>query len=103
MLMLPVGAIPPCQMENPQAPEQDMLGYRPIVRWHTTFSTYRRRPVFADDALRQECAWALGDVIRRNDYFVYALAIMPDHVHLVHDCGGSGHDLPRVMNNLKGA
>jgi REP element-mobilizing transposase RayT len=31
-----------------------------------------------------------------------ALAIMPDHVHLVLDPADSGHDRPRVLNNLKG-
>lgn len=70
--------------------------------WLVTFATYRRRPVFADADLRQACAAALHETVERNGYRVYALAILPDHVHLVLDPGGSRHAAAKVLNNLKG-
>jgi REP element-mobilizing transposase RayT len=70
--------------------------------WMVTFATYRRREVFANPRLRQACGEALGETAERNGYVVYALAIMPDHVHLILDAGASGHLAPKVLNNLKG-
>lgn len=48
------------------------------------------------------CAEALRETCGRNGYRVYALAIMPEHVHLVLEAGDSGHNAPKVLNNIKG-
>ncbi len=81
-------------------PERDASGVQSV--WLVTFATYRRRPVFGNPELQQTCAAALRETIERNGYRVYALAIMPDHVHAVVDSGSSGHGVSRVLNNLKG-
>ena len=70
--------------------------------WLVTFAVYHRRQVFAALELRDVCAHAFQETCQRNGYRVYALAIMPDHVHLVLDAGESGHAAPKVLNNLKG-
>lgn len=70
--------------------------------WLVTFATFHRRPVFGNLELLQHCSEALREASERNGYRVSALAIMPDHVHLVLDAGGSGHAAWKVMNNLKG-
>jgi REP element-mobilizing transposase RayT len=38
----------------------------------------------------------------RNGYRIYALAVMPDDVHVVVDAGKSQHAASKVLNNLKG-
>lgn len=70
--------------------------------WFVTFATYRRRPVFAADELRERCAAALKETCTRNGYRVYALAVMPDHVHVLVDTGESKHNRSKLLNNLKG-
>ncbi|HZT06277.1 MAG TPA: transposase [Chloroflexota bacterium] len=70
--------------------------------WLITFSTYRRRPVFADPDLLLVCAEAIREVTERNGYCALALAVMPDHVHIVLNAGTSGHERSKVLNNLKG-
>lgn len=72
------------------------------MAWLVTFATYRRRPVFANPDLLEACAEALRETSARNGYRVYALAVMPDHVHLVVDAGTSRNGAPKVLNNLKG-
>src|SRR5581483_1617303 len=78
------------------------IGGAPGPIWLVTFGTYRRRGVFANPRLWQSCADALREVADRNGYRVYALAILPDHVHIVLDSGTSAHGAPKVLNNLKG-
>jgi REP element-mobilizing transposase RayT len=67
-----------------------------------TFATYRRRQVFANPEIRERCAKALLETAQRNAYRVYALAIMPDHVHVVVANGSMKHAAPKIINNLKG-
>ncbi|HEY7066095.1 MAG TPA: IS200/IS605 family transposase [Chloroflexota bacterium] len=67
-----------------------------------TFATYHREPVFANPLLRDRCADAFSETAARNGYRVYALAIMPDHVHLVIDAGRTDHAASKILNNLKG-
>jgi putative transposase len=70
--------------------------------WLVTFATYRRQPVFANPVLRERCAEGLSETTARNGYRVYALAIMPDHVHLVIAAGPTNPAAPKILNNLKG-
>ena len=72
------------------------------MTWLITFATYRRRPVFDSPELLEVCASAIQETTDRNGYRIYALAIMPDHVHVVLDAGRSGHKASKVLNNLKG-
>src|SRR5438309_1338450 len=70
--------------------------------WLVTFTVYQRKPVFANPVLRERCAAALWETTARNGYRVYAVAIMPDHVHLVIDAGCTDHAASKILNNLKG-
>lgn len=70
--------------------------------WLVTFATYHRRQVFANPDIRTTCAAALRETSQRNGYRVHALAIMPDHVHVVVGAGATGHPASKVANNLKG-
>ena len=70
--------------------------------WLITFAAYRRKAVFGNPDLRQVCAKSLEETCTRQGYRVYALAIMPDHVHMVLAAGHSGHGVSKVLNNVKG-
>ncbi len=70
--------------------------------WLVSFATYRRRQVFENPAPLAACGAALEEASARNGYAVYALAIMPDHVHVVLAAGTSGRTIAKVVNNLKG-
>ena len=48
-----------------------------------TFSTYRRLPLFENDAVKDHFAKALADARIRVDFNLYAWIVMPEHVHLV--------------------
>ncbi len=70
--------------------------------WLVTFATYQRRAVFANPVLFDACVVALRETSERNGYGAYALAVMPDHLHLVVDAGTTGHAASKVVTNLKG-
>ena len=52
--------------------------------------------------MKESCARAVHETCIRNSYEVYALVIMPDHVHPVLHSGSSGHNVSKVLNNIKG-
>ena len=70
--------------------------------WHITFSTNRRRPIFDAPDLAAICATTVKDVCNQHGYRVFALAFMPDHVHMVVSSGSSSHALSKMMNHIKG-
>jgi REP element-mobilizing transposase RayT len=91
------------QGQGIRMPDQDGAGaVTDVPVWLVTFATYRRKPVFANPVLRERCADAVLETTTRNGYRVYALAIMPDHVHLVMDAGSADHAASKIINNLKG-
>ncbi|MFA6457962.1 MAG: class I tRNA ligase family protein [Patescibacteria group bacterium] len=67
-----------------------------------TFNTENSEPIFADSKLKDICAEAFREVAEKNNYKIYELAIMPDHVHLVIEIEEGGESLPKILQNLKG-
>ena len=72
------------------------------VAWLLTFSTHLRKPALDDPDLLAACAGGLKEAAVRNGYPVHALAIMPDHVHMVVGAGLAAHSISKMVNNLKG-
>jgi putative transposase len=79
-----------------------------LHRWETgrhsryvTFSTYRRAPVFANDA---NCRVWVASVIAARDRFGFDLrawVLMPDHVHMILVPGDATQAMGDVLRSIK--
>ncbi|MBU1090124.1 class I tRNA ligase family protein, partial [Patescibacteria group bacterium] len=67
-----------------------------------TFNTENSAPIFENKKLRDACAEAFREVAEKNNYKIYELAVMPDHVHLVVEIEEGGESLPKTLQQLKG-
>ncbi len=68
-----------------------------------TFNTENSTKIFKDEKLRDACAEAFREAAEKNDYKIYELAIMPDHIHLVIGIEDGGDSLPKALQQLKGS
>ncbi len=66
-----------------------------------TFNTEDGAEIFKDEKLRSACGEAFREIAEENNYEIYELAIMPDHVHLVVEIKEGGASLPKTLQQLK--
>ncbi|MFH1546547.1 MAG: GNAT family N-acetyltransferase, partial [Patescibacteria group bacterium] len=66
-----------------------------------TFNTENSTPTFKDEKLQDTCAKAFHEVAEKNNYKIYELAVMPNHVHLVVEIEEGGESLPKTLQQIK--
>jgi len=66
-----------------------------------TFSCYRRYPFLKADRCCQWLAESIEEARRKLDFWVWAYAFMPDHVHLVVYPFGEQYEMSRILEVIK--
>ena len=70
--------------------------------YFVTFNTEGGSKVFDTDEKRTQCAEVFREVITENNYRVFDLVVMTDHVHLTIEVTEDGPSLPKMLQRLKG-
>ena len=66
-----------------------------------TFNTENEAEIFKNEKLRDVCVEAFRKITEKNNYAIYELVVMPNHVHLVVKINEDGDSLPKILQNLK--
>ena len=66
-----------------------------------TFTCYKHRPFFADDATCRLFLEILDAARNRHGFEVWAYVIMPEHVHLLVFSGRSGATVATILQSVK--
>jgi isoleucyl-tRNA synthetase len=83
--------------EKNSDPHEVIPGY-----YFITFNTDNNLPIFTNEKIRIAVADAFAETAQKNNYKIYELAVIPNHVHLVVEIEEGGHSLPKVLQQLKG-
>ena len=91
-------------MEYPKVPPRlNGANYELPRTYFVTFCVFERAPIFADARLAQiACKW-IKHFSQGRWYWLYAFAVMPDHIHLVLRLSERGAHLSRVVAMIRSA
>ncbi len=67
-----------------------------------TFNTEGGEAIFDTEEKRRTCAEVFQKIVETENYRVFGLAVMPDHVHLTIEVEESGPSLEKMLQKLKG-
>ena len=73
----------------------------PGVAYHVILSTLGRAQVFTDPEINSSLVEVIREVSKLHDYTLTAYCLMPDHLHLLVQCGESRRDLKDLVGALK--